>query len=133
MKYKRGATNMIPDGEHDAVISDVREHEESLIVEFSLEDGTLFATFIKPRFSVFDDLLKIAGVSLDKAEGDFDEQKLKDKLVKIVTKITVKDENEYCNVTSVTELENPKETEGKDEKEEEPKGDDAFPDEGKKD
>lgn len=120
--YKRGAETMIPDGEYEGVIHKVGIYNnpsgaDKLIVEFSLEDGSLFSHFFTPGFPSFDHLLVLAGVKLDKAEGEFDEQKLVDKMVKFTTKITkATNGNEYCNVVSVEEIEG----KPKEEKEEAP-------------
>jgi hypothetical protein len=135
MEYTRGAVSMIPDGEHDAVICKSQPWEDKLIVEFSLEDGTLFSHFFTPGFPVFDDILTLAGVDLKEVKGEFDESKILNKIVKFTTKITkAKDNNEYCNVMSVKEVD--KVEEKKEEapaKEEEKKEDEPeFPEDEKK-
>jgi len=124
--YKRGAENIIANGEYEAVICKVSTYNnpdgaDKLIVEFSLEDGRLFSHFFTPGFESFDQLLLLAGVKLDKAEGEFDEQVLKDKMVKFTTKITTaKNGNEYCNVVAIEELEAKKEDPKKEDEEEKP-------------
>ena len=111
MQYeKTNAVNMIADGEHDGVITKVSEYNNpsganKLIVEISMEDGTLFGHFFTPGFDSFDDLIKLTG-SMPSQKGEFDEQKLVNKMVKFETKITeAKNGNEYCNVTWIKELE----------------------------
>ena len=112
--YTRGATNMIADGDYNAVIHAVSIYNnpngaDKLIVEFTLEDGTPFKSFFTPGFESFDQILVIAGIKLDKAEGKFDTEALKDKIVKFTTKITeATNGNEYCNVITIEELEKPK-------------------------
>ena len=110
MQYKKtNAVNMIADGEHEGVITRVSIYNnpsgaDKLIVEISLEDGTLFGHFFTPGFDSFDDLIRVVG-DTPKQKGEFDEQKLVNKMVTFETKISeAKNGNEYCNVVWIKEL-----------------------------
>lgn len=113
MDYERGATNMIADGDYEAVICKAMPWEnpngpDKLIVHFSLEDGTLFSQFFTPGFEAFDLVLALAGVDLTKPKGTFDEKKLLNQHVKFTTKITEgTNGTDYCNVVAMEAIEDP--------------------------
>lgn len=106
---KQGSVSMIEDGIHSGVITRVQEYNNpngpnKLIVEISLEDGTLFSHFFTPGFPVFDDIIRLAG-SKPQAKGEFDDQSLVNKMVSFETKlVTAKNGNQYCNVVAISEL-----------------------------
>jgi len=106
---KTNSVNMIEDGTHEGVITRVSEYNNpnganKLIVEISMEDGTLFSHFFTPGFPSFDDLIKLTGVK-PQSKGEFDEQSLVNKMVNFETKIvTAKNGNQYCNVVAISEL-----------------------------
>jgi len=105
--YEQSDVTMLENGTHNGVITKVDIYSnpsgpDKLIVKISLEDGTLFSYFFTPGFPAFDELLKVAGET-PKPKGEFDEQKLVNKMVSFETKITeAKNGNQYCNVVSIS-------------------------------